>query len=209
MYIPALFKMQDTDEMVQFIRQNSFGIMFSQVGGHPFATHVPMLIRQVNPQTSILLGHVAKANPHWKELDGAEVLVVFPGPHAYISPSWYVEKQAVPTWNYVAVHVMGQCRIIRDKLELHQLLADTVHFFEPDSPLLNALDEDVYVKMENSIVGFEIAVTAMEGKAKLSQNKSAASIQGVIDGLQQSQDCEAGVLSRLMQRDGDAVGGNE
>lgn len=200
MYLPASFKIQDTQEMVRFIQQNSFGILFSQVNGHPFATHLPLLIKEGSTENRKLLGHFAKANPHWNELDGVEVLTVFHGPHAYISPSWYVEKQAVPTWNYLAVHVTGKCRIIQDAQRLHALLAETVRFYEPDSALLDHLDEEFYLKMEHAVVGFEIEITGMEGKAKLSQNKSTDTIRGVIAGLLESKDSKASEVSGLMQR---------
>ncbi|UOF90002.1 FMN-binding negative transcriptional regulator [Fodinisporobacter ferrooxydans] len=209
MYIPASFEIHDTEEMVQFIRQNSFGILFSQVNERPFATHLPLLIEQGATRKQTLLGHFAKANPHWRKLDGAEVLIVFQGPHAYISPSWYVEKQAVPTWNYVAVHVTGKCRIIQDERQLHSLLMETVRFYEPNSSLLDHLDEEFYVKLEKAVVGFEIEVAAMEGKAKLSQNKSADTIRAVIDGLRNSNDRQAGEVARLMQIQLDVVGGSD
>jgi transcriptional regulator len=196
MYIPEAFDMRDTDAMIQFIRKNSFGILFSQVKGRPFATHLPLLL---DADRKKLFGHLAKANPHWRELDDAEVLVVFQGPHAYISASWYVEKQAVPTWNYVAVHVSGKCRIVRDEKKLHALLREMVRFYEPDSPLLERLDEEFYVQLEKAVVGIEIEITALEGKAKLSQNKSPETIRGVIEGLSNSKDYQAREVANLMQ----------
>ncbi|MCL5677544.1 MAG: FMN-binding negative transcriptional regulator [Firmicutes bacterium] len=185
--------------MFRLIRQNGFGILFSQVKGHPFATHLPFVVNEAGGEKGSLSGHLAKANPHWRELDGAEVLVVFQGPHAYISPSWYAEKQAVPTWNYVAVHVYGQCRIVQDERELRTLLSEMTRFYEPDSPLADHLDEEFYVKMANAIVGFEIRITAMEGKAKLSQNRSADTIRGVIDGLSKSPECLDVEVAKLMR----------
>ncbi|MCL6575048.1 FMN-binding negative transcriptional regulator [Kyrpidia sp.] len=196
MYIPEEFYMRNKDVMIQFIRENSFGILFSQVKGRPFATHLPLLL---DPDRKKLFGHLAKANPHWRELDNKEVLIVFQGPHAYISPSWYVEKQAVPTWNYVAVHVSGNCQIVRDEKKLHCLLREMVRFYEPNSPLLERLDEEFYVKLEKTVVGIEIEITAVEGKAKLSQNKSPETVRGVIEGLNNSKDYQACEVANLMQ----------
>ena len=192
--------------MIRFIRENSFGIVFSQVNGQPTATHLPLLVDTNEDDGIALLGHFAKANPHWRELDGADVFVVFQGPHAYISPLWYVEKDSVPTWNYVAVHVHGKCKIMRDEQGLHSLLRKMVQFYEPDSPLLEHLDESFYIKLENAIVGFEIEVTVMEGKSKLSQNKSPVSIQAVIEGLGRSQDYMAHEVAKLMRNALDASG---
>jgi transcriptional regulator len=196
MYIPASFAMRDREQMVQFLQENSFGILFSQVQGRPFATHVPLLL---DAEGNKLFGHLAKANPHCRELDGAEVLVVFQGPHAYISPSWYVERQGVPTWNYIAVHVYGNCHIVRDEKTLRVLLREMVRFYEPNSPLVDHLDEEYYVKMANAVVGLEIEITAMEGKAKLSQNKSPDTIRGVINGLRNTKDCLAGEVAARME----------
>jgi transcriptional regulator len=200
MYTPAHFDMRDPDA-IRFIQENSFGILFSPVAGRPFATHLPMIINQGDGEKGQLLCHFARANPQWRELDGAEVLVVFQGPHAFISPSWYVERQAVPTWNYLAVHVYGTCRVMRDDAELHALLARTVRTYEPESPLLEQLHEEIYVKMAKAVVGVAIEITAIEGKAKLSQNRSPESIRGVIDGLRSSGDGGAGEVATLMERD--------
>lgn len=148
----------------------------------------------------MLLGHLAKANPHWKALHETEVLAVFQGPHAYISPSWYAESQAVPTWNYVAVHATGTCHIIQDAQLLHELLKETVRFHEPNSTLLDHMDEAFYVKMEQAVIGLEIEITSMEGTAKLSQNKSTDTIRGVVEGLRASPDKLAHDVAELMQR---------
>lgn len=198
MYTPSHFTMGDPAEITAFIQQNSFGILFAPVEGRPFATHLPILLDPETGEKGRLLTHFARANPQWRELDGQEVLAVFSGPHAYISPSWYVEQQAVPTWNYMAVHVYGICRIIQDESELHGLLAKTVQYYEPNSPLLDHLNEEFYTKMAKAVVGVEISITSIEGKAKLSQNRSAESYQGVIEGLERSGDSQANELARLM-----------
>lgn len=199
MHIPSHFAMRDRESIIQFIRQHSFGILISPVNGRPFATHLPFLLDDQGGEQGRVLTHLARANPQWRELDGAEVLVVFQGPHAYISPSWYAESQGVPTWDYVAAHVYGVGRLIEDQAELQPLLAQTVRYYEPDSPLLDHLHEEFYVKMSAALVGVEIQVTAMEGKAKLSQNRPDESIRGVIEGLRKSADGQATEVARLMQ----------
>lgn len=200
MYTPSYFAMNDPASIIHFIRQNSFGILVSPVNGRPFATHLPFLFDHKSGEQGRLLTHFARANPHWRELHGAEVLVIFQGPHAYISPSWYAEAQAVPTWNYVAAHIHGTCQLIEDKAELQSVLERTVRYFEPDSPLLDHLHEEFYVKMSQAVVGVEIQITAMEGKAKLSQNRPDASIRGVIEGLRKSADGQAIEVARLMEQ---------
>lgn len=199
MYIPAAFGMKDRDEMTAFVRQHSFALLCSQGTERLFATHLPLLLLEDEAGHQVLRGHVARANPHWRELDGANVMAVFQGPHAYISPAWYVEPQAVPTWNYVAVHVYGTCRILTDEQALHLALRQMVEFYEPTSTLLQHLDETFYTNMARGVVGFEIEVTAMEGKAKLSQNKSEETVQGVIDALRRSTDGDAHAVARLME----------
>lgn len=198
MYTPSYFAMGDPAEINAFIQQNSFGILFAPVAGRPFATHLPILLAPEAGEKGRLLTHLARANPQWRELDGQEVLVVFAGPHAYVSPSWYVEQQAVPTWNYMAVHVYGTCRVMQEEAELLDLLAQTVRYYEPDSPLLDHLQEEFYTKMAKAVVGVELSITAIEGKAKLSQNRSAGSFQGVIEGLRRTEDPQAETVARLM-----------
>ncbi len=105
MYIPAAFAVKDEAILFDFIDRHSFATLVSTIDDVPFATHLPVLLDRARNR---LLGHVAYANPHWRCFDGVrEVLIIFQGPHAYVSPSWYVETPAVPTWNYAAVHVYG------------------------------------------------------------------------------------------------------
>lgn len=199
MYTPAHFKMKEPAQLQRFIQENSFGILVAPVEGRPFATHLPFLFEASSGEQGRLLTHLARANPHWRALDGAELLVIFAGPHAYISPSWYAESQSVPTWNYVTAHVYGIGRLLADGPELHQLLAQTVRFYEPDSPLLAHLGEEYYTQMAKGVVGLEIAINSIEGKAKLSQNRSAESIQGVIEGLRRTLDPQAHEIARLIE----------
>ena len=115
MYIPSAFKMKDISEMLAVIQENSFATLFSTHEGMPFATHLPLVL---NDTKDYLIGHFAKGNPQWKGIENQKVLAIFHGPHCYISPSWYETNQAVPTWNYVAVHVNGEIELMEHDDEL-------------------------------------------------------------------------------------------
>lgn len=196
MYIPKPFEMKDSTVITNFIEDYSFGIMMSTVDEQPLATHLPFLY---DAEQNVLLAHMAMANPHWRNLDGQTVLVVFSGPHAYISPSWYEVPAAVPTWNYVAVHVYGKCSVIDSEEELAGLLEKTVKFYEPDSDLPARVDEPFYQNMMKAIVGFRIDITHVEGAAKLSQNKPVEVQERVIANLRLSGDAGAQGVARWMQ----------
>src|SRR5262245_58623650 len=112
MYITAAFAESDLTRLHDFIGQNSFGLLVSQVDGLPFATHLPFLLERTTGEHGTLVGHMARANPQWREASGQTVLTIFSGPHVYVSPTWYEDEQVVPTWNYAAVHVYGRARVI-------------------------------------------------------------------------------------------------
>lgn len=197
MYRPDSFAVKDSREITEFIKTYSFGSMTStDQNGHLVATHLPFLY---DPEQNILMGHMARANPQWTNLDGQSVLVVISGPHAYISPSWYEVPRSVPTWNYVAVHLYGQCSVIEEQEELKKVLAQTVQFYEPDSDLPARSDELFYQTMMQAIVGFRIVITEIEGVAKLSQNKPVEVQERVIANLLLSKDPGAQGVARLMQ----------
>jgi len=200
MFIPKYFAETDIEKLFDFIQANSFGILFSQRNGQAFATHVPFLVQREAESNSWLLGHMARANPHWRELEG-EVLVVFPGPHAYVSPAWYEEENVVPTWNYLAVHVYGQISLIQDEEQLLQIVHDTVSFYEAARPAPWTLDTSTeYIhKMLKGIVGFKIEITRLEGKWKLSQNHPVARQEKVVKALRQSPTQHSGEIADLME----------
>ncbi|WP_067933561.1 FMN-binding negative transcriptional regulator [Alicyclobacillus kakegawensis] len=196
MYIPKPFEMNDPTEITNFIHAHSFGILISTCDGRPLATHLPFLY---DAEQNVLLAHMAKANPQWRNLNGQSVLVIFPGPHAYISPAWYEVPASVPTWNYVAVHVHGKCTVMDRDEELSDLLERMVRFYEPDSDVPSQVDEPFYRNMMKAIVGFRIDVTSVEGAAKLSQNKPVEVKQRVIAKLRQSVETGAQGIAQLMQ----------
>src|SRR5438477_3101686 len=118
MYVPPHFAESDPAALHAFVERHSFGLLVSQVGGVPFATHLPLLLDRAAGPHGTLVGHVARANPHWRHLAGQTTLAVFAGPHAYISPSWYQAENMVPTWNYTAVHATGPVEVVEDKAAL-------------------------------------------------------------------------------------------
>jgi transcriptional regulator len=199
MYIPSSFRMT-LAECQDFIRHHVFAVV---VGAGPdgrlFATHLPLLYREPTPDGPLgrLVGHMARANPHWKSLPGTEVLAIFPGPHAYISPAWYGQWPAVPTWNYLAVHAGGTFALL-DQAETAALLRDQVAWMEPDSPLLTQLEEPAYVEERQGVVGFEIRLDRLVGKKKLGQNRPPVERQGAIDGLRATGRPDALAVADLM-----------
>ncbi len=127
MYIPKQFNMDEENRMFELIEEHSFAVLFSQHQGDPFATHLPFTLDREN---RYLYGHFARANEQWVDIENQNILVVFHGPHCYISPSWYETERAVPTWNYVAVHVYGNIEILTDDQEVTKALGDMVGKYE-------------------------------------------------------------------------------
>jgi transcriptional regulator len=190
MYVPAHFQAADRAKIEAIMRDHSFATIVTLDSGSPFASHVPILFFPHRGANGVLAGHVARANPQWRHLaTNQEVLVIFQGPHGYVSPNWYQTKPAVPTWNYVAVHAYGVPRLLESDQEMEALLAATVEKYESGQadPWRGDLPADFKARMLKGIVGFEITVTRLEGKFKLGQNRSAQDIAGVIAALARSE----------------------
>jgi len=203
LYIPEHFRVEDQATAVAFMRANPFVILVSTRDSEPFASHVPVVIREVDGQIR-LRGHVAKANPHWRYLqDQPRCLVVFHGPHAYVSPSNYQTRENVPTWNYGAVHAYGEARTFSEVPELLGMLDDLIPTFEAAyAQQWSSLDEAYRTRMLGHIVGFEIAVKKLEAKFKLSQNRTSQEQQNVIDSLGRSSDTTISGVAGLMCQHG-------
>ncbi|MBO9129888.1 FMN-binding negative transcriptional regulator [Bacillus sp. 165] len=201
MYIPNHFKQEDIPVLLEFIRKNSFGILFSNYGEVPEATHLPFHVKQEG-ENIMLTGHFAKANPHWKTVNGKDVLVVFSGPHAYVSASWYEGKNNVPTWNYTAVHVYGQLEIVEDKGELLSMLAELSQFHEKEMEhSWNIEQRTEYVhQLTTGIVGFKIHIMKLEGKWKISQNKPEQERRNIIQGLRAQSRYDSREVADLIER---------
>ena len=200
MYIPEHFRVRERATAIEFMRLNPFAVLVSNADDGPFATHVPIVTRE-NGDHVTLRGHVAKANPHWRYLEQQpNCLMIFHGPHAYISPRNYVTKENVPTWNYGAVHVYGSARIYSGHKDLLGMLNDLIPTFEAAyQQQWDNLNEAYRSRMLDHIVGFEITVSKVEGKFKLSQNRLPEEQQNVIDSLCPVHDTAVSGTARLMQ----------
>jgi transcriptional regulator len=190
-YIPKAFEETRPEVLHALIQQNSFGILVSQESGELVASHLPFLLEPERGPHGILVGHMARANPQWRSFrEGEEVLAIFLGPHAYISPSWYEAELAVPTWNYAAVHAYGVPTLVEDGAALHRILDAMVRTYEASltPPWALQLPDDYMARMMKGIVGFEIEITRIEGKLKLGQNRSPADQAGVVAALTRQAD---------------------
>ena len=200
MYIPKAFREDDIGTLHTFIQAYSFATLVTLHEGMPFATHLPFLLDAERGPNGILLAHMACANPQWHDFASAqEVLVIFQGPHTYISPSWYEVELSVPTWNYAVVHAYGLPHLIEDGEELYKLLKTLIQTHEAnfEMPWPFQLPDDYLQKMMRAIVGFEIEITRLEGKFKLSQNRTETERENVIAALQESTNTAA--LAELMR----------
>ena len=186
-YIPRHFRFDDPEALERFVAENAFGTLVSAGAGGLSVSHIPFLPERGADGRLRLLGHVARANAHWQALESAgEVLAIFAGPHAYVSPGWYESHPSVPTWNYAVVHARGPARLLPPG-ELPALLDRLSRTYEDGraSPWrMEALPPDFTSKLVEAIVGFEIVVETLEGKFKLSQNRSARDREGVAAALE-------------------------
>lgn len=189
MYTPRSFKVEDLEAIHAFMKQHSFATIVSASGEEPSATHLPFVIEPARGRNGTLLAHMARANPLWKSwTEQSKVLVIFTGPHAYISPSWYEQQVTVPTWNYSAVHAYGRPKIMADAETLQSLVVKQVSIYEDaeNSPWDRGLMTGVIETELKAIVGFEIEIEQLEAKFKFNQNRSHADQAGVISGLERS-----------------------
>ena len=173
MYLPAQFKSTDNAHAAELMRANPFASLISvDEAGLPFVSHIPLHLQERDGH-SALLGHVARANPHWRYLQARpKALVTFLGPHAYLSPAVYPDLTRVPTWNYVAVHCTVEAVLIEDPVEKDKLLKKLIADQEPAYALQwRDLGEDFARKMLAGIVGFELRVTDLQCKLKINQHR--------------------------------------
>lgn len=197
MYSPPYYVEPDREILDAVIRDNPFGLLVSTRDGESEVTHLPFVL-----EGGRLIAHMARANPQWRGFDGAkEVLCIFQGPHAYVSPRWYVRKKAVPTWNYVAVHVHGVPRIVDDPEECREMQRLLVAEFESgaDTPWsMDRLPDGYLAEMMRAVVNFEIPVTRIQGKFKLNQKNTAEDRAGVVAALRESANTQAHAVAALM-----------
>jgi transcriptional regulator len=203
MFVPPVFAEKNVETLHALIEDYGFGALVSATPSGVVATHVPVMLDRARGPHGTLVAHLARANSHWRALDGAEVLAMFLGPHGYISPSWYGQHPSVPTWNYAAVHAYGRARLIEDPARLDEIVRQLVRQYESgrDKPwTTDGLPADYMTGMLRGIVGVEIEITRLEGKLKLSQNRNAADRRAVIAALAEAPRAEDQALGAYMAR---------
>jgi len=191
MYLPKLNLQADQAKAVAFMQKYSYATLVTIINNKPFASHMPLVVSEQNGQIKIE-GHFAKNNPQWQNMSEQEILVMFTEPHAYVSPSLYEDAQNVPTWNYIAVHAYGKAKIYGfedHKEELEKIIIATIKTFENAYlEQYQALSDKYKYGMMSAIVGFEIEVSKLEAKDKLSQNKTPKDQENVAKSLAKSKD---------------------
>jgi transcriptional regulator len=202
-YIPEFNRQEDRAAILAFMKANPFAILVSNADGVPFATHLPLLIDEAGDDI-VVQGHMAKANAHWKSMkEGEESLIIFHGPHAYISPSLYEIRESVPTWNYAAIHLYGEPTLFSDEAGLKATLHRMIDKFESSyMAQWTELGEQYQSRMMKHIVGFEIKVKKVEAKFKLSQNRTKGEQARVIQCLNRSKDSNISGVAGLMEQEG-------
>ncbi len=201
MYTPGAFEEKDPSKIQAFVRQYPFGLLISRSGENLHATHLPFLLKEKHGPQGELISHMARANSQWEELGGKEVLGVFQGPHAYISPAWYEAENVVPTWNYVAVHAYGIFRPMGGA-ETKNLLLEMTDYFEAPSAKpwkMGSQSPEFLEKIAQGVMGFKIEVNRWEGKWKLSQNHPQERRERVIRELKDRKVGDSLEIARLME----------
>lgn len=200
MYIPKYFKVTDVNEIREFVQNNSFGTIVTTKQGKPIATHLPLGLSKEEDDYYIT-GHMAYGNPQWRTFETSEdVLVMFQGPHAYISSSWY-EHENVPTWNYQAVHVYGTASILNEK-ELKQELTTMLQKYEnhrENAVLWEKLSPQVLERELKGIVGFKIKIHEVQAAYKLSQNRNEKDYLNIVNKLQEEEDLNSQQIAEVME----------
>ncbi len=202
MYIPKPFEVTELATLHDFIEGNGFATIVTSIDDAPFATRVPLILDRAAGPHGTLIGHVARANPHWRSFDGkSQALAMFDGPHAYISPRWYVTSPAVPTWNYATVHAYGLPRIIDEPRRVEEIVDCLVAIYEAPMPTPwsnSAVPHDFKTNLLKAIVGFEMPIDRIEGKFKLGQNRPVEDQLATIIKLEKFP--KTGALARLSRR---------
>lgn len=203
MYVPKHFAETDVASLHALVRAHSFATLVSLVDGELFATHLPLLLDADRGPFGTLVGHVARANPHARAFaGGARGLAIFHGPHAYVSPRWYAAEPNVPTWNYLAVHASGGLAAVNDPGAVRALLARSAGVYEADAERpwsLASIPEAFATGLQKGVVAFELAIDRIEGKRKLSQNKTPADRSGVVAALRERGGEDARAIADAME----------
>jgi transcriptional regulator len=197
MYSPPYNHADDRAEVLAFLRANSFAVLVTGTGGALHASHLPVTVREADDRI-VIHSHMAKNNPQWREFFDDEVLVVFSGPHAYVSPRWYADQERVPTWNYAAVHAYGTVKLNPERAAKHAAQRELVREMDPEwLPKFDALRPEYVEQMLDGIVTFDIEVTRLETRWKLSQNRGRREMELIAAQLGRSGDSVERALAAL------------
>lgn len=200
MYIPDSNLMADTTEAVEFMQRFSFATIITAKNNLPVATHLPFLVA-IKDENITLTSHFARANEQWKDIENNKVLVIFSEPHAYISPRHYDKKLNVPTWNYISVHAYGKGKLITEMSKVFEVLERTIENYEVlYKDQWNNLPGDYKTGLAKGVVAFDMEVTDLQGKKKLSQNKTENEQQKIINALSKSEDTNEKLIADYMKR---------
>ena len=207
MYLPKYFEETRTSVLHETMHANPFGTLVTLTSEGLDANHIPMEIDPAPAPYGTVRGHVARGNPVWRDLQSHDVLTIFQGPHTYISPSWYPTAQdshtAVPTWNYVVVHAHGTIRIIDDEAWVRGQLEALMSRFEAGRTnpwRMSDIPADYVNTHIRGVVGFEVRISRLIGKWKVSQNRPAGDVQGIVDGLRNRGASSDDDMARLVAR---------
>jgi transcriptional regulator len=200
MYTPKHFQLTDEQEAISFMQRYSFATIVTATDNVPFATHIPFLVSKRDDKI-VLSSHFARANPQAAEIIGKDILVIFTEPHAYISPGHYEKETNVPTWNYIAIHAYGKATILPEGEQTAGLLEQMISNYEAGYiEQWNSLPDEYKQRMMKGIVAFEIIVDDLQGKQKLSQNRSEVERENIIEALDKSKDTTEVEIAKYMSR---------
>jgi transcriptional regulator len=195
-YAPPYNRLEDRRELVEFLRAHNFPVLVTGTGGTLHASHLPVVVHEEGEQI-VLDMHMARANPQWREFFDEEVLVIFSGPHAYVSPRWYEEKERVPTWNYAAVHAYGIPQRIDDPALKAKNQRSLIEVMDPQwLPSHDRLSEKYLKGMLEGIVNFRIPVARIETRWKLSQNRGRREMELIAEALERAGESALAALTR-------------
>ena len=197
MYIPNNMVMTENEAIIEFIAEFSFGLIISP---SLEATHLPLLYEPSDIALGYLYGHFAKANPQWRSLENQRVLVIFSGPHSYISPTWYANRPAVPTWNYAAIHCYGLFEILNEA-ETARSMDALVSKYEPQlHQNTELMPQDYKRQLSKAVVGFRVVIDDIQAKEKLGQQRKKSDQQGVYHALSESTNPDTIALLAYMKK---------
>ncbi|MCW5620063.1 MAG: FMN-binding negative transcriptional regulator [Burkholderiales bacterium] len=202
LFIPGSFVQNDVATLQAFVQAHGFATLISPDAADPWVSHLPLLLDRSRGELGTLEGHFSRANGHWQRIaQSGEVLVLFHGPHCYVSPGWYATHPSVPTWNYASVHVHGRASLVHDAARVRALLERMVDEYERAraQPWRMDLPSAYMDDMLRNVVGVDITITHMQGKFKLSQNRPAEDHARVIEALSQG-DAQQRAVAGLMRR---------